>query len=570
MDVTNTRDEQATKSQSHSESATKSQFSASRLADGATESGTAPDHGVNCENREASSSGLISHEEYSGEDGKARTDSADKKVGRDDTQDAQGQLQHARDARTIKLGGEAPSRSSGDFRLQPIDFTKRSEFLAVNKQLAQYFKKSLTMNWPLFLALLSSTFCVEKRHRTWIFCASSAFSLTLNVVPSFLAGWMAEKEPSTGNEVVDDEKVDPSDRYRIFGLCIAAYLSNFSWTGTAVSFAMLVGAGYSWFFLILAVLMVPYYFIIKYGIENGITWGVVQYAEHRSDMDFFFGLCFEITQTNFTALAATVYGYLQRSQCRDVSFRAPEMILLFAVVIGLFVMTICTVPPAAGLPSYRDAFVRRILKITVYWLIVLTCVGLFLAVWKVCGRYVLLCCTVLVIDAVAYWQELLQTTIISHIVKVVTRCAEQKGISRDGEHRARSTRSPSGSTGKISLEASASRAEHGQQYSPPAPRAAREQSHLLISFFSIVSGALMVSYSLEIRVSWGYKVSLVLMYSAFVAYLGMVVIMREAGKDRTSAVWVSTSLAGFFLLGALACVIAFILSNPLHSRSFFT
>jgi small-conductance mechanosensitive channel len=324
---------------------------------------------------------------------------------------------------------------------------------------------------------------------------------------------------------------------------------------------VLLGTGYSWFFLILAVLIFPYYFIIKHAMINGITWGVAQYAEHRSDMDFFFGLCFEITHTNFTALAATVFGYLQRNQCVEVDFRAPEIILLVAVVIGLFVMTMCTVPPAAGLPSYRDSFVRRIMKFTVYFLLVLTCSGLFLAVRKICGWYVLLSYIVVVVDVAAYWHEFLQST-IRHIVKVVTRCAEQKGFSGDIESQARAEHA--GNSGQISMETSSWRTGHSQKYSQSSPIAAREQSRLLVTFFSIVSGALMVSYSLNISAqSWKHKASLVMMYSAFVAYLGMVVIMREVPTEKASAVAISSALAGLLLLGALLCFIAFILSNPL-------
>ncbi|XP_062225044.1 uncharacterized protein LOC133923800 isoform X2 [Phragmites australis] len=507
----------------------------------ATESGAASACVGHWESTDAPPGGLISLEESWDLDGKVRNNI-------DETQPR------------LQLR-EAPSRSSRGSRLQSIDLTTRSEFFLVDRQLVQYFKKASTMNWPLFLALLSSTFCHEKRLRIRIFCACSAFSLTLNVVPLFLAGWMAEKEPSTGEEEEDDEKVEPSDRNRILGLCVAAYLSNLSWTATAVSFAMLLGAGYSWFFLILAVLIFPYYFIVKHGIENGITWGVVQYAEHRSDMDFLFGLCFDITQTNMTALAATLFGYLQRSQCVDVAFRAPEIILFIAVVIGLFVMTMCTVPPAAGLPSHRDSFVRRIMKLAVYWLLILTSMGLFLTVLKICGPYALLSFIVVVVDAVAYWPEYLKSTFIVQTLKVVTRCVEQKGFWRDAERQAIATPKHARSSGQVSTEGSASRAGDKQQ----PPRAAREQSRLLVSFFSIVSGALMVSYSLNIGAqSWKYKASLLSMYSAFVAYLGMVVTVREAPKDKTIAVWVSSCLAALLLLGALVCVIAFILSNPLH------
>ncbi|KAL6627847.1 hypothetical protein ACP70R_031573 [Stipagrostis hirtigluma subsp. patula] len=474
------------------------------------------------------------------------------------------------------VGGQADGASAIIMQvLRPIDFRKHSELMNVDKQLAQYFKKAVTINWALILALFSTTSCrdeKEQQYRRRLFGVSCAASLTLNWIPQLLAGWMAKRAATHDN--TDNERVNAWDSRRIFLLCIVTYGCNISLAITAVFLEMLLRGDYAWFFFLLLMPVACYCYVLCDSRHSGISWAVAQYEEHRADLDFFFGLCFEITQTNFAALSASLFGYMQRTQCKGVHFRAPEIILLVAVVIGLQLMALCTAPPAAGIPKLRKWFITVLMKHTTYGLLLLSVLGLGAAVTIMCDLYTL----IPGILGLFYYLSVFEFTGNGIVVKVRAmmrrpggaqpnlatnttseiNLIEQPGSAAVVEHILQSSVNAATSSTSQSAE------PQGINVQEEAGRAAGEHTLLLVNIYSVLSGGLMLTYSLGIGTQ--YKAPVICMYMAIIGYLIQVVAVRELTARKT-VVLVCRVIAALLLFGAIICVVVFFLYRPLPSSS---
>uniref|UniRef100_K3YN62 Uncharacterized protein n=1 Tax=Setaria italica TaxID=4555 RepID=K3YN62_SETIT len=246
-------------------------------------------------------------------------------------------------------------------------------------QLAQYFKKSASgIILPMLFGFLPLTLCNSTKAAI-AFSVFAVFSVVFTIVPLLFAGKMQLQHGDTPND--DDAEVDSSDRRRVKLLCFAAYASNVSLMGTAVCLATVINKWY-WALAIPLLLVVVLLFGIFFdcGLRNDFVWGAMQYDEHRHDLKFFFDLSSEVTQTAFAGLSGSLLGNLKKARCLQNSSGTAEGFTLYALLVGLFLMLVCTIPPALDLRSMRDKAVAVFLKWTAYLaLALLTLAGLFAA-----------------------------------------------------------------------------------------------------------------------------------------------------------------------------------------------
>jgi hypothetical protein len=117
----------------------------------------------------------------------------------------------------------------------------------------------------------------------------------------------------------------------------------------------------------------------------------VQYEEFQDDIKYFFDLSSEVTQAAFLGLPATLFSQLKSNKCtHNVGVRAPEVLTMYTVLFGLFIMLVCTVPLAADFKENREKFVRVFIRYSTYALLALLSIVAFLAAIEILQAFVVL------------------------------------------------------------------------------------------------------------------------------------------------------------------------------------
>ncbi|CAO2187420.1 unnamed protein product [Urochloa humidicola] len=367
------------------------------------------------------------------------------------------------------------------------------------------------------------------------FSVFAVLSVVLTIVPLLFAGKMQQND---GAAKVD---VDDSDRRRVERLCFAAYASCISLMCTAVCLAAVINRWY-WVLAspLLLVVVVLLGIFLDCGIRNQFAWGALQYEEHKHDLKFFFDLSSEVAQAAFAGLSGSLLGNLKKARClQDESFGTAEGFTLYAVIVGLFLMLVCTIPPAIELRSIRDKTVAVFLKWTAYFALALVSLaGLFAAATVVKTFAVL---AVVLIGAMgAFWFYKVynsepQQPVCGGVVQQHPRCRPD-----------------------------AARARH----------AAGERSLMWLGIHSLMFGTLMASYSVFLsgqHFSGLYKAGVFFIFAVLLTNFCRMVLVREAqDKESEATVVLVTGLAIIFLvLLAVLLLILLAMLQPNQLRNTF-
>lgn len=405
----------------------------------------------------------------------------------------------------------------------------------LDMQLGQYFKKSASgIILPMLFGFLPLTYCNSTKAAI-AFSVFAVCSVVLTIVPLLFAGKMQVQHGGAGGDTANADKVSSSDRRRIELLCFAAYASNVSLMGTAVCLAAVINRWY-WALAspLLLVVVVLLGISIHSGHRNDFLWGAMEYGEHKHDLKFFFDLSSEITQTAFAGLSGSLLGNLKKARCLHNSFGTAEGFTLYALLVGLFLMLVCTIPPALDLRSMRDKAVTVFLKWTAYLaLALLSLAGLFAAA-AVVQMFVVF--AVVLIGAMgAFW------------FYKVYRSKPASETTEDGSEHPRRRR-PDASTGERSL--------------------------MWLGIHSLMFGTLMASYSVFLsgqHFSNLYKAVVFFVFAVLVTNFCRMVLVREVrDKENEASVVLITGFAIIFLL-LLAVVLLILLAmlQPNELRSTF-
>ncbi|KAE8810266.1 hypothetical protein D1007_12994 [Hordeum vulgare] len=247
----------------------------------------------------------------------------------------------------------------------------------------------------MMVGFLPITFCRSTRSATIAFSFSALLSLVVNTTPLLFADKMCRKCCATPGGVGhghDEELVEDCHRHRIRCLCIAVFASNVLLMVTAACLTAVLNVIYLYLAAAVVFLVVaPYACHIEASTRNTVTWGIVQYEEFQDDIRYFFDLSSEATQAAFLGLPATLFSQLRRTECRrSVGVRAPEVLTMYTVLFGLFIMLVCSVPLAADFKETREKFVRVFIRYSTYALLALLSAVAFLAAIEVLQAYIVL------------------------------------------------------------------------------------------------------------------------------------------------------------------------------------
>uniref|UniRef100_J3KZL1 Uncharacterized protein n=1 Tax=Oryza brachyantha TaxID=4533 RepID=J3KZL1_ORYBR len=258
-----------------------------------------------------------------------------------------------------------------------VDFSKRSQYVSEDKQLLQYFKKSASgIIFPMLVGFLSISFCRRTMNATIVFSVFAFLSLLLNTILLLYAGKMREKEDREQEEANattngDEESVKSSDKRPTKWLCIAASVSNFFLMITAICLMTVLNVAYLYLaFVLICPIGILYGCCIVHSAINKVEWGVVQYEDYQEDLKHYFDLSSEITQAAFLGLPATLFSQLRSTNCKQSSHvRLPEVLTMYTVLFGLFIMLMCSVPLASGVKATRERFVSVFIRYSTYGLV---------------------------------------------------------------------------------------------------------------------------------------------------------------------------------------------------------
>ncbi|EEC67999.1 hypothetical protein OsI_35783 [Oryza sativa Indica Group] len=275
-----------------------------------------------------------------------------------------------------------------------VDFTERSQYLSVDKQLLQYFKKSASgIIFPMLVGFLPISFCKRIWKVTITFSIFAFLSLLLNTIPLLFAGKVREKKDRGPNEQnVDEELVEEYNKRCIRWLCVAAFASNFVLMVTAVCLMSVLNITYFYYACAVVLLIgIPYGYHVEHSLRNEVEWGVVQYKEYQDDLKYFFDLSSEVTQAAFLGLPATLFSQLRSTNCsQSLQVRVPEVLTMYTVLFGLFIMLMCTVPLGSEFDRSKEKFVKVFIRFSTYALLVFLAVVAFLAAIEIIEALVVL------------------------------------------------------------------------------------------------------------------------------------------------------------------------------------
>ncbi|CAL5007596.1 unnamed protein product [Urochloa decumbens] len=425
-----------------------------------------------------------------------------------------------------------PTTNSPHF--QVLDTTTLSGYAILDMQLGQYFKKSASgIILPMLFGFLPLTLCNGTRAAI-AFSVFAVLSVVLTIVPLLFAGKIQQQH---GDDTTNDD-VDAPDRRRIELLCFAAYASNISLMITAACLAAVINKWY-WALASPLLLIVAMLFSIflYYGLPNKLDWGTQQYYDkHKDDLKFFFDLSSDVTQTAFAGLSGSLLGNLKKARClQDTSFGTAEGFTLYAVIVGLFLMFVCTIPPAIEFPSKRDMAVTVFLKWTAYLTLALVSIAGLFAAATVVQTFVVF--AVVLIGAMgAFW-----------FYKVY------------------SSKPRSGNDANPHRMPDATRARH----------AAGERSLLWLGIHTLMFGTLMASYSVFLsgqHFSGLYKAGVFFVFAVLLTnFCRMILVLEVRNKESEASVVLVTGLAIIFLvLVAVLLLVTLTMLHPNELRNTFS
>ncbi|RLM92593.1 hypothetical protein C2845_PM08G07510 [Panicum miliaceum] len=414
------------------------------------------------------------------------------------------------------------------------DFNTPSDYASLDMQLAQYFKKSASgIIVPVLFGFLPLSSCNGTKAAI-AFSVFAVLSLLFTVVPLLFAGKM-QKQPagdSRTNTTDAQRRQFDNHKRRIEMLCYAAYASNILLMCTAVCLAAVVNKKYSALASpLLLVFFVMFAIFIECGHRNKFTWGALEYESQQSDLKFFFDLSSEVAQNALTGLSGSLLGSMKNAGClQGNSFRTTEGFILYAVVVGLFLMLVCTIPPALEFSSTREKVVNRFLKWTAYFsLALISLAGLFAAA-TVVQTYVVFA-TVLIVAVGAFWFYMVHCSEPSENVPLCWPDAK-------GRH------------------------------------AAGERSLMWLGIHSVMFGTLMASYSAVLsgqRLSALYKAGVFFIFAVLLTNFSRMVLVREV-QDKGNEAWVvnvtGIAMVVLMLLAVLLLILLAML-QPEQLRSTF-
>ncbi|CAM0884419.1 unnamed protein product [Alopecurus aequalis] len=416
----------------------------------------------------------------------------------------------------------------------PLDLTKRSQYSTVDKQLLQYFKRSASgIIFPMLVGFLPITFCRSTRQATIAFSVFALLSLVMNTTPLLFADKMRRKcanpEPEEGRRH-DTELVEGFNLRRIRRLCITVFVSNILLMITAVCLTAVLNVIYLYLAAAMVLLVaVPYACYIQNSTRNTVTWGIVQYEEFQEDIKHFFDLSSEVTQAAFLGLPATLFSQLKNSKCtRSVDVRAPEVLTMYTVLFGLFIMLVCTVPLAADFKETREKFVRVFIRYSTYALLTLLAIVAFLAAIEILEAYIVLA-FVLVFGA-----------FLSGLFWNVTRTPPAGPTGGGGD----AVETPAGPILGLS----------GRGNGGDAVVARRRRSLIWFGFCPAMFGALMASYSRSISgdgpgFSKLYKTCVFFIFVALIANLTRMILLHEVpDEDGEAPLLLISGMVNVFLM----------------------
>jgi hypothetical protein len=388
----------------------------------------------------------------------------------------------------------------------------------------------------MLLGFLPITFCRSTRHTTVAFSVSALLTLVMNTTPLLFADKMCQQRnprPEEGRQ--DDEVVEDYNRHRIRCLCITVFVSNILLMITAACLTAVLNVVYLYLAAAVVFLVaLPYACHIENSTRNTVTWGIVQYEEFQGDIKYFFDLSSEITQAAFLGLPATLFSQLKSSKCtHSVNVRAPEVLTMYTVLFGLFIMLVCTVPLAADFKENREKFVRVFIRYSTYALLALLSIVAFLAAIEILQAYIVLA-FVLVFGAFLgglFWNV---------------------------------TRTPSGPS--IS----------GRGNGEDAVVARRRRSLIWFGFCPAMFGALMASYSRSISgdgagFSKLYKTCVFFIFVALIANLTRMLLVQEVPDTNSEAplLLISGMINVFLMVLTVLLVILVALLQPQQIQNTF-
>nr|CAB3476669.1 unnamed protein product [Digitaria exilis] len=436
--------------------------------------------------------------------------------------------------------------------------------------LAQYFKKSASgIIVPVLFGFLPLSSCNGTKAAI-AFSVFAVLSLLFTVVPLLFAGKMQRQLGDSSNSrtaddsrnsrttdgsrnsrttdvqtnhptapaVVVDVVVPRNDKdelnknkRRIEMLCYAAYASNVFLMCTAVCLAAVVNKKYSALASpILLIFFVLFVTFIRLGRQNEFAWGALQYESHQPDLKFFFDLSSEVAQSALTGLSGSLLGTMKNARClQGDSFRTAEGFVLYAVIVGLFLMLVCTLPPAFEFITIREKFVGRFLKWTAYFSLgLISLAGLFAAA-TVVQTYVVFAAA-LIVAVGAFWFYMVH---------------------------------------------------HGKPSDAPlcwpdasGRHAAGERSLMWLGIHSVMFGTLMASYSAFLggqQLSGLYKAGVFFIFAVLLTNFSRMVLVREV-QDKGNEAWV-VHVSGIamvvLMLLAVLLLILLVMLQPDQLRSTF-
>lgn len=388
-----------------------------------------------------------------------------------------------------------------------------------DKRLSQYFRKTTRLILPLLIAFVSLALCGKKRNgrSAIIFSIFSVISLLLSVVPLLY----------TGN--VQDNR---NSGFILKRLSVAAYLSYISLTITAISLAAILDTAYIALAspaLLLEFLLMLFliYSTHSYKFEEG-NW---LYYTHAIDLAFFFDISSEVTQSTFFGLSAALLGYSksgrycqqqQGKHCRQLgatSPRAAEALTVYANIIGLLMMIVCSMPLAITGAQAMENIVKKFLRFGAYLQIVLVAQAAFVAAVTFLQGYIVAALAVVIMVAIIWLRKLY--------------C---------GQNRIQARPPPL-----------------AQAQQPPAHYLRNNQNvQLWPGIYPGMFGVLMVAYSaydICQHVGGLYKMAVFLVFAAIVGNLARIVILREGGQWSEVLMMVSA----FVTIGLMALAVTFII-----------
>uniref|UniRef100_J3KZL6 Uncharacterized protein n=1 Tax=Oryza brachyantha TaxID=4533 RepID=J3KZL6_ORYBR len=388
----------------------------------------------------------------------------------------------------------------------PLDLTKRSQYVTVDKQLLLYFKKSSSgIIFPMLLGFLPIAFCRGTRNPTIAFSFFALLCLVLNTAPLLFAGKLRRHKctnRSENPEGGDQEVPKESDRRHIRGLCVAAFVSNIVLMVTAACLTAVLNISYLYLAAPVVLLIgAPYVYHIEHSLRNSMVWGVLQYEELQDDLKYFFDVSSEVTQAAFLGLPAMLFSQLRSTNCKlSVQVRAPEVLTMYTVLFGLFTMLVCLVPMGADFIKARERFVKVFIRCSSYVLLALIAVVATLAAMEILQGYVVLAFVFMLGACIwgLFWKE----------------CRTPRPSEKPSS-------SPSGGS------------ETGSGRDAVVMRS---RSLVWFGFCPAIFGVLMASYSRSVSdggadISKLYKTCVFFMYVALISNLGRMLLVHEVHED---------------------------------------